>query len=62
MKKYNVVFDDVQVGERVVDEEGNEKIEKPVDLVGYLEQAPSDWNKLVNQTFNKKEKLLVPKC
>ena len=30
LKKYNVVFDDVQVGERVVDEEGNEKIEKPV--------------------------------
>ena len=50
-----MVFDDVQVGERIVDEDGNETIDKPIDLIGYLEQAPSDWNKLVNQTFNKKE-------
>ena len=28
LKKYNVVFDDVQIGERLVDEDGNETIDK----------------------------------
>ena len=57
LKKYNVEFDEVKVGQKSVDEEGNEITLKPVDIVGYLEQAPSDWNKLVNQTFSKKEQI-----
>ena len=58
LKKHGVTLDGLKVGQKEVREsDGKETLKNAVEIQDYLEQAPGDWDTLVNKAFAMKEEI-----
>ena len=55
LRKHGITLDKLKVGKSVERDDGKTVLTDAVEIYDYLEQAPSDWDTLVNKAFAKKE-------
>jgi dynein heavy chain len=55
LRKHGILLDKLKVGKYTEREDGKVEIKDAVEIYDYLEQAPGDWDTLVNKAFAKKE-------
>ena len=60
LRKHGITLDKLKVGKSVERDDGKTVLTDAVEIYDYLEQAPSDWDTLVNKAFAKKEVITQP--